>query len=335
LLTEPGVILHYLRLSMWPYPLCLDYGWPMARTWMSILPSALVMATLLGATAWACKTNSTWGFLSVWLFLILAPTSSLFPLDSPRYEHRMYLSLAAVVALVVLGLYSLAGRRSLAVFVLVAIGFGFLTTRRNEDYRSEIAFWEDTVAKRPENYGAHNNLGIGLGRSGKLEEAMVHFEQALRLKPDYAEAHCNLGAALRQAGRVTEAIEQLEQALRLKPDYAAAHHELGLALEQAGRVPEAMDHYEHALRIKPDYAEAHNNLGVALARSGKLEEAIRHLEEALRIDPDYAKAHKNLGIALEQTGNVREAIRHYEQALRVKPDYAEARDALARLQARQ
>ena len=29
--TQPGVILHYLRLSVWPNSLCLDYGWPIAR----------------------------------------------------------------------------------------------------------------------------------------------------------------------------------------------------------------------------------------------------------------------------------------------------------------
>ena len=30
-LTQPGVVAHYLRLAFWPHPLCLDYGWPVAR----------------------------------------------------------------------------------------------------------------------------------------------------------------------------------------------------------------------------------------------------------------------------------------------------------------
>jgi hypothetical protein len=29
-MTQPGVILHYLRLAFWPDNLCLDYGWPSA-----------------------------------------------------------------------------------------------------------------------------------------------------------------------------------------------------------------------------------------------------------------------------------------------------------------
>ena len=145
----------------------------------------------------------------------------------------------------------------------------------------------------------------------------------------YAEECNNLGAALGQAGRVQEAIGHYEQALRIKPDFAEAHNNLGNDLLQSGRVQEAIRHYEQALRLKPDYAEAHNNLGIALRRLGRVQEAIEHYEQALRIKPDYADAHYSLGLTLGQVGKVQEAIGHYEQALRINPDMAEAR---ARLQ---
>src|SRR5207244_4255416 len=38
-LTQPGVVLHYLRLATWPRPLCADYAdWPAARTAAEWLP---------------------------------------------------------------------------------------------------------------------------------------------------------------------------------------------------------------------------------------------------------------------------------------------------------
>ena len=77
--------------------------------------------------------------------------------------------------------------------------------------------------------------GDRLGASGKVEEAIAHYEQALRIKPDYAEAHNNLGIALAQAGRIEEAIAHFEQALRIKPDYAEAHCNLGNVFLQKGR----------------------------------------------------------------------------------------------------
>jgi Flp pilus assembly protein TadD len=182
---------------------------------------------------------------------------------------------------------------------------------------------------------AYSNLGTALYQTGKREEAVEHYQQALRLNPDNAEAHSYLGFALAQAGKIEEAIAQYEQALRVKPDYAEAHYNLGVALAQSSRMPEAIAQWEQAVRIKPDYAEAYCDLGVALARSGRIPEAIVHWEQALRIKPDYAEAHCDLGIALGQAGRIGEAVGHLEQALRIKPDFTLAQDALARLQARQ
>jgi tetratricopeptide (TPR) repeat protein len=378
LLTEPGVILHYLRLSLWPHPLCFDYYGPIVKTWMSILPPALVIAILLGASACAWSANSVWGFVSAWFFLILAPTSSFLPTDSPMYEHRMYLSLAAIVATATVGGFELGrnllGRQQQTRKMLQCAGAGalvlvltILTIQRNQDYRSELTIWGDTVAKRPNNPRAQNNLGLAVWQTGKVQEAIGHYEQAIRIRPDYADAHYNLGNALLQAGRLQDAISHYEQAVRIRPDYADAHYNLGVALKDQGKAPEAMAHYEQALRINPDYAEAHCNLGVALQQVGQVPEAVEHYEQALRLKPDlaeahynlgsilylegrvpeaivhfeqalrikptYAEAHNNLGAALIQVGRVQEAIPHFEQALRIKPDYAEAKDNLARARA--
>jgi Flp pilus assembly protein TadD len=336
LLTEPGVILHYLQLAAWPYPLCFDYyGSPLAGTGLNFLLPTLVIAILLGATVWLCKTNSACGFVGAWFFLILAPSSSIIPLDSPAYEHRMYLSLAAVVVLGVTEMHALFGRRTLAVAVLLAIVLGVVTWRRNQDFRSNVAIWQDTVAKCPWNPRAQLYLGNALTQPGTLPEAVEHLEQAVRLKPEYAVAHCNLGIALAQSGRVEEAIGHFEQALRLMPDYPEAHCNLGVALGRVGRMPEAIEHFEQAIRLTPEYAEAHCNLGVTLGQVGQIPEAIGQLEQAIRLKPDYPEAHYNLGVALGRVGRMPEAIGHFEQALQLKPGYADAQKALARLQARQ
>lgn len=192
--------------------------------------------------------------------------------------------------------------------VSVAGFFTFLTIQRNRDYRSDLAIWQDIVAKRPQNARGRNNLGVALMVRGWLPEAMDQYRQALRFQPDYAEAHNNFGNALERA-------DKLEEAVRIKPDFAEAHGNLGIALEEAGKMPEAISHFEDALRIQPDYAEAHYALGLALDTAGREPEAIGHYEQALRIRPDFADAHNHLGLALAQTGRIPEAVRHWEQAL--------------------
>ncbi|HUI05881.1 MAG TPA: hypothetical protein VL486_02635, partial [Verrucomicrobiae bacterium] len=112
LAAEPGVVLYYLRLSVWPSPLSLNHPWPIAQAWTNVLLPASVMAILLGASAWGLTrkpapsptSGPVWGFVGAWFFLILVPSSSIIPLHDVIYEHRMYLSLAAVVSVVVMGL---------------------------------------------------------------------------------------------------------------------------------------------------------------------------------------------------------------------------------------
>ena len=333
--TQPGVILHYLRLAIWPSALCLDYAWPPAQTVRQIAPSLAAVAGLGVATWWVWRRRPALGFLGVWFFLMLAPTSSIVPIADLAVEYRMYLPSIAVVALGVIGGDALLRRVigaqhtwrrgcTVAVVVVVAIALLIVTIRRNHDYRSAVAIWSDTVAKRPANPRAHNNLGLALVAEGRFGEAAAQYAEALRLDPTYAFVHNNWGVALVRQGRLDEAISHLTQAVQLKSTDAKAYANLGVVLAMQGRLDEAMQQYTEALRLKPDFPEAHNNLGSALMHRQRFQEAVAHYAEALRLQPDYPKVYNNWGLAMAKQGRHAEAIPYYETAVRMQPDSAEA-----------
>ncbi len=301
-LTQSYYLCRYLALSVWPSALTLDYGTYLSRSVGEVAPYAAVVLLLLALTFVGLWRNPPMGFCGLWFFLILAPTSSVVPIAGQTgAEHRMYLPLAGLIGLGVVGGYTLWRRawrerpgmlRAGSVLVL-AVGvtaLGARTVARNEEYRSELSIWRTVVDRWPINAGAHYNLGNELANAGRAPEAIAQYEDALRLKPDYAEAHNNLGNALANTGRTSEAIAQYEAALWFKPDLVEAHNNLGLALTNAGRAPEAIAQYEAALRLEPDLVEAHNNLGVALADAGRTSEALAQYQEALRLKPDDAEA---------------------------------------------
>ena len=282
-LTQPGVILHYLRLSIWPHPLCLDYGWPVARTFGAIVPPAIVIIVVLAGTLWALWRRPWLGFVGAWFFLILAPTSSFVPIRDPFFEHRMYLPLAAAVVFVVVGGHTLLERLLLriaparalralitwGVVLAVTAPLGYATVQRNKDYHNEPQMWADVVAKRPDNPRGRYNLGTRLNSAGRYEDAIVQFREALRIDPRHASAHCNLGVALKRSGKVDQAVAEYHKAIRLDPRHANAFSNLGNALLQQGKIDEAIQAYRRALTIKPRHADARLNLGVAFMRQGR------------------------------------------------------------------
>ncbi|MGD0650695.1 MAG: tetratricopeptide repeat protein [Verrucomicrobiia bacterium] len=304
----------YLYKALLPLNLNVIYPkWEIdASRWVSYLPGMTLAACLMvfwwRRRTWGRPLLFGLGYFVVTLFPVLGFFYQSFHLYSLVADHWQYHSIAGVIALVV-ATGEKIGRRAgkwrrpveLLASVAVLVVLGAATWRRACVYRDEETLWRDTLAKNPNAWVAHSNLGFLLAGEGKLQEAIWHGEQVVQIRPDDPKVHSNLGVALAQAGRVQEAIVQFEQ----------------------------------ALRIKPDTAEIHNNLGLALSQVGKIQDAITQYEQAVEINPDYAEAHYNLGLALERAGKSQDAIGHYEQALRIKPDYAEAQNALARLRAAQ
>lgn len=353
--SQPGVVLHYLKLSLWPEPLVFDYSWPVAQRWREILLPAIPLLALLGATGWALRRGYRTAFLGIWFFGILAPTSSFFPVADLAVEHRMYLPLAAVAAAAALAVHRLGLRKPLAGALALAAGLTLtaLTILRNEDYRDEATLWADSLKKRPGNARAHNNLGIALTAQGKHREAIAHFSEAYRLKPRYADAYYNAALAFVHLGEYERAIPLYQEAIRIRPDDPNDYDALGHAFARQGNLEGALLNYLHALRLKPDFSmaqhhlekvvallgdrlqespaspELQNLLGVALAGQGKFEEAEARFERALRLQKNFPQAHNNWGAALADQGKWGEAIAHFREALRLDPRFTNARDNLA------
>lgn len=329
-LTQCRAVVLYLRLSLWPRPLVLDYGMEVVRTAAAVWPQALLLLALGAGTLAALARRSPWGFLGAWFFVILAPSSSVVPLVTQTIaEHRMYLPLAAVVVAVVVMIRGVAGRGTGWILAglagLTAIG----TTLRNEDYQSAETIWRDTIAKQPGNERAYYGLAMVCDEQGRLAEAIGHYEMALKLKPDYANAHSNLAHDLAASGRMEEAAVHYAEEARLEPTLADPHIHLGALLVRLGRFDEAIREYEIVLRMLPSSGEDHFNLAQVEFRVGRLAEAISHYESAAKLKPGVAEMHFRLGNARLKAEQFEAAVGDFREAVRIDPNLYEAQMNLA------
>ena len=230
-LTQSGVILHYLRLAVWPVGQQLDYSsWPVATSVWQVLPALLTIIAMLAITAVGTLQRRAWAWLGVVFFLTLAPTSSIMPIEAVANEHRMYLALAAVVAAIVMGSVDLADwiaarrpdrlpgdTRIPAAIAGVVIMLLVVTTQfRNQLYSKVGGIWLDVLSKDPDNYRANWMMASLFDSAGDPESAGQFAERSLRSKPSThvftdlasgrvqrgdlagAEAFCRRGLALQR-----------------------------------------------------------------------------------------------------------------------------------------
>jgi tetratricopeptide (TPR) repeat protein len=304
LISESGVLLHYLGLVFWPRPLCLDYQWPLASSLGSAWLPCVIVVALLAVTAWCLWRHPVVGFLGASFFIILAPTSSIMPIVDLAFEHRMYLALAPVLVLAVFGLdrlmtsleadANLGHVLSLGAGIVAACSLGIMTTERNRDYASDVAIWRSTVKVRPQNTRARYNLAEALlanihqpseDSERNLAEAQQHFLKILDLDPDHVFAHVELGKILWMHGQAKDAIEHYQRAIAISPNEYQAHQALGMALLQQNQIEEGIRELKKALEAQPDAFPALFNMSQALWMQGRHDESLKYLEKAAGVRP--------------------------------------------------
>lgn len=359
LLTQLGVVAHYVRLTYWPDVLCIDYAWPFARAIADLHWTAAIVPLVLIAAAAAWKFKPVAALPVALAALVLLPTSSVIPLQDAAVEHRMYLSLApllaAAVACVFVGARRMLRKRRggetiprsphraegwtmvvvLALLVPAAIALVGRTRSRNEDYRSNVSLWRQTIAVAPHNARAHYNLARALHREEaqpsleRLQAAYDEYRESLRLEPGNAEAYVGCAEILASSGQPIAAIELYETALELDPSLAVARCHYAAELADLGRFAEAEPHYRRALETAPHDFGCLYNYGTMLLQRGDAEAAADMLERAIVIHPSSGIALHNLGIALRRTRQLDEAIEVLRRAVAVRPDHIGTRCTLA------
>jgi tetratricopeptide (TPR) repeat protein len=230
------------------------------------------------------------------------------PIKDLAFEHRMYLPLAAIAAVVVVAIY-LVGERlarrldeteaertltaellALVLTLSAAAILGALTWRRNADYQTGTAIWQDTVNQRRDNPRAWNNL---------------------------ADAWIN-------AGDYTDVLRYCDEAIRLKLNFPEPYNNRGIWYAKQGEFEEAVDNYSLAIQMRENFPMAYNNRASACIHLGRYEEAIQDCLRAVELDPELAMAYYNLGEAYSKTDDAAGAVSAYSKAIELNWNYAEA-----------
>lgn len=305
--TAGWALWFYLYKDVLPRNLCAIYPklYPSVSPWASYVPLVAIVGLLVVSfwkrMSWGKPLLFGLGYFAVMLLPVLGFVRISFHEFSSVADHWQYHAIIGVITLIVAGGVAVYGHarewgRSIlhlacvALFIILAAA----TWTRAGIYAESETLWQDTVAKNPNAWVAHYNLGNAWMQVGRIVDAIEQYEQAAEIEPNHQEVHNNLAFALLQDGRVNDAITHLELVVRINPASAIAHYSLGNAYLQWGSRQDATAQYEQAVQLNPDYVQAHVYLGFALAQRGRLDEAVQHWQTALRLDPRNQDAKRGL-----------------------------------------
>ena len=120
------------------------------------------------------------------------------------------------------------------------------------------------------------HYGFCLEQTGRIEEAVERYREAIALNPNFLEAHVDLSGVLWRLGEFEAALTHAWKAVNLDPEHPFAVRILGAALLNLNRVPEAEVQLRRALELKPGFHLAELDLAFALLQDGRLHEGWRY-----------------------------------------------------------
>ncbi|MBM3892904.1 tetratricopeptide repeat protein [Candidatus Dependentiae bacterium] len=297
-LSQFKVMVHYLKIFLWPADLCYDYEMMLSYHWDSIevlLPAAFCLGLITLAIWWYKRYGSNLLSFGIgWFLLAIVPSISIFPTSELVSDYKTYLASFGIMLALSYLIIELGRIIFRAWPMLVALGsstvqvcavglfaycLGTVTMKRQMVWENEYTFWKDIMDKVPKPR-ALNNFAVALWHRGSIDDAVSYFEQAIAKDHWYAEPHANLGT-----------IYQVK-----------------------GNEEKALYHYARAIEIGEGHPQLFNNLGQLHASRGAVEAAEVCFLRAIASQAPTPNPFINLGRLYEQQGRRQDALKIYQQA---------------------
>ena len=267
----------------------------------------------------------------VWFGVTLVPMLGLIQVGGQsRADRYMYIPAIGIALALAWSLQAIAHKRPQAKWPLLALGLSIILIWTGLA-RHQVGYWQNTlklfnhaVELDPDNYMAHDKLGVTHWNRNESEASEEHFQRALEVFPRWGESRMRLALTYNALGRFDESQAQLRLALATGADPAEVHAGLGVAAQQLGDDRQAATEYRLSLELdlKNEKWTVVNNLAWLLATTHV--QALRDPEEAIALsksaaegDPEHADYRATLAASYAAAGQFPRAIATQREAIQL------------------
>src|ERR1051326_8204895 len=277
----------YIAQTFWPNDLIPFYVHPENRLelWQLLLAALILIA--ITAIAFMRRRQNPYLLVGwLWYLVMLIPVIGIVQVGlqghADRYTYLPQIGLLFAFVWLVSNLTKTFRGQKIILTAAAAITLAtlsILSWRQTSHWRNTETLWRYTLTITPDSDVAHAGLGGILFVRGQIDEAIDHYERALRSRSGNVGAQFGLARALAAQNKTDAAIQHLQKTLQLQPDYIAASNDLGVLLASRGEVKEAIAAWRQTLLFDADNADAANN--IAWMRATAVDGDLRNGKEAL------------------------------------------------------
>ena len=301
LFTQFRVIVTYILNFFLPFNLNADWDFPISHNILEHGAVFYLIALLaLAALVLRFRGNFALSGYGFFVFLILlAPTSSILPIQDPIAERRMYLPLLGLILIAIdlLRRLRMEPKAIAALAGAILLALGFATHARAEVWSDPVNLWQDTVRKSPNKFRPHFQLAFAYYLAGRNDLAVPEFEKTAALHPPTVDMLMDWGLAYDGLNQPDKALEKFHQAAGME---ASAH--------------------------------AWSQIAYIYAKQSKWKDALLALDTAEKISADFPAIWMYRGQIMLATNQPAVAIPMFQRALQLDSTQTPARDGLQQAQ---
>ncbi len=286
--TQCRALFVYMREFILPVNLNADWDFPVSHTILdhgAIIGLIALIALAVGAwfLRWRFRL-AAYGFFAY--LILMAPTSSILPIQDAIAERRLYFSMLGLLLIAVDLVNRIKiDRRQLAyggaAVVLVA---ALATHARAAVWASPMALWQDTVQKSPNKTRVRFQLAFVYYARQDYPAAIQKFAEAARVGPPRADLLVDWGLSYAALHETDKALEKLNEAAALTPT-AHVYSQIGQVNGAASRWPQALEALNRAATIDPNYGLTYFYRGLVYYSTNECGKAVQEYQHALALDP--------------------------------------------------
>ena len=162
---------------------------------------------------------------------------------------------------------------------------------------------------------------LGLYNQGRLEEALKLGISLSQQHPNDANIPNILGAAESGRGNHDQAIVHYNKAIKLKPDRADFYNNLAIAYKRVSQFELATQAYLRSIEINPLSSEVYNNLAAMIMEYEGLENSEGYYKRSNALKPQSEEAYFNFANGNVASGNFHIADKLYDTVLIINPSH--------------